>query len=90
VTLVERSSRLIVAFALRPGNRSDNMRDQLIEALGVMPAALRKTLTWDRGSEMAKHAELTGRWGRSCTSVIRPAPGNVLRTRMPTACWSGP
>lgn len=36
VTLVERSSRLLVAFALRPGNRSDNMRDQLIEALGVL------------------------------------------------------
>ena len=58
VTLVERSSRLLVAFALRPGNRSNNMRDQLIEALGVMPATLRRTLTWDRGSEMAKHAEV--------------------------------
>ncbi|MET4622967.1 IS30 family transposase [Arthrobacter sp. 2762] len=63
VTLVERSSRLLVAFALRPGNRSDNMRDQLIEELGVMPAALRRTLTWDRGSEMAKHAEVTAALG---------------------------
>jgi IS30 family transposase len=63
VTLVERSSRLLVAFALRPGNRSDNMRDQLIEALGVMPATLRRTLTWDRGSEMAKHAEVTAALG---------------------------
>jgi IS30 family transposase len=35
------------------------MRDQLIVALGVLPAALRRTLTWDRGSEMAKHAEVT-------------------------------
>jgi IS30 family transposase len=63
VTLVERSSRLLVAFALRPGNRSDNMRDQLIEALGVLPATLRRTLTWDRGSEMAKHAEVTAAMG---------------------------
>ena len=63
VTLVERSSRLLVAFALRPGNRSDNMRDQLIEALGVLPATLRRTLTWDRGSEMAKHAEVTAALG---------------------------
>ncbi|WP_181038595.1 IS30 family transposase [Arthrobacter sp. ZGTC131] len=63
VTLVERSSRLLVAFALRPGNRSDNMRDQLIDALGVMPATLRRTLTWDRGSEMAKHAEVTAALG---------------------------
>jgi IS30 family transposase len=59
VTLVERSSRFLVAFALRPGTRSDNMRDQLIEVLGVMPATLRRTFTWDRGSEMAKHAEVT-------------------------------
>ncbi|MBT2523858.1 IS30 family transposase, partial [Arthrobacter sp. ISL-28] len=63
VTLVERSSRLLVAFALRPGNRSDNMRDQLIEALGILPATLRRTLTWDRGSEMAKHAEVTAALG---------------------------
>jgi IS30 family transposase len=39
------------------------MRDQLIEALGVMPATLRRTLTWDRGSEMAKHAEVTAALG---------------------------
>jgi IS30 family transposase len=63
VTLVERSSRLLVAFALRPGNRSDNMRDQLIEALGLLPATLRRTLTWDRLSEMAKHAEVTAALG---------------------------
>ncbi|WP_171046585.1 IS30 family transposase [Pseudarthrobacter sp. NamE5] len=63
VTLVERSSRLLVAFALRPGNRSDNMHDQLIEAMGVLPATLRRTLTWDRGSEMAKHAEVTAALG---------------------------
>jgi IS30 family transposase len=39
------------------------MRDQLIEALGVLPATLRRTLTWDRGSEMAKHAEVTAALG---------------------------
>lgn len=56
---MKRPSRLLVAFALRPGNRSDNMRDQLIEALRVLPATLRRALTWDRGSEMTKHAEAT-------------------------------
>lgn len=63
VTLVERSSRFLIAFSLRPGNRSDNMRDQLIETLTEMPAELRRTLTWDRGSEMAKHAEVTAALG---------------------------
>ncbi|NKR10435.1 hypothetical protein A5N17_12710 [Arthrobacter sp. D2] len=63
VTLVERTSRFLIAFALRPGNRSENMRDQLIEALGVLPACMRRTLTWDRGSEMAKHAGVTSALG---------------------------
>lgn len=63
VTLVERSSRFLVAFALPAGTRSDVMRDQLIEVLGVLPATLRRTLTWDRGSEMAKHADVTAALG---------------------------
>jgi IS30 family transposase len=36
-------------------------RDQLIEVPGLLPATLRRTLTWDRGSEMAMHAEVTPR-----------------------------
>jgi IS30 family transposase len=86
VTLVERSSRLLVAFALRPGTRSNNMRDQLIEALGVMPVTLRRTLTWDRGSEMAKHAEVTAALGTLVYFAIPPAPGSVRRTKTPMAC----
>ncbi|MDQ0665356.1 hypothetical protein QFZ35_003854 [Arthrobacter ulcerisalmonis] len=83
VTLVERSSRLLVAFVLCPGNRSDNMRDQLIEALGVLPAPLRRTLTWDRGSELGKHAEVTAVLGALVYFCDRPALGNVHRTRTP-------
>jgi IS30 family transposase len=63
VTLVERSSRFLIAFPLPAGNRSEATRDQLIEALGILPATLRRPLTWDRGSEMAKHAEVTAATG---------------------------
>ena len=63
VTLVERSSRFLIAFALPAGSRSEVMRDHLIEALRVLPATLRRTLTWDRGSEMARHAEVTAALG---------------------------
>jgi transposase, IS30 family len=58
-----RSSRLLIAFALRPGNRSDNMRDQLIEATGGHAGHAAEDLTWDRGPEMAKHAEVTATLG---------------------------
>lgn len=62
------------------------MRDQLIDELGVLSATLRRTVTWDRGSEMAKHAEVTGAVGTLVYFCDPAGPGNVLRTRMPTAC----
>jgi len=63
LTLVERTSRILLAFPLASGNRSDRLRDRVIEALGPLPASLRRTLTWDRGAEMAKHADITAALG---------------------------
>jgi IS30 family transposase len=59
-TLVERTSRYTVPVAL-PGGRRDAATtcDALIDAVSGMPAQLRKTLTWDQGSEMAGHAAFT-------------------------------
>jgi IS30 family transposase len=63
VTLVERSSRVLMAYTIPSGNRSEGLRDRIIEAFSQLPASLRKTLTWDRGAEMAKHAEVTATLG---------------------------
>jgi IS30 family transposase len=63
VTLVERSSRVLMAFSVPSGSRSDGLRDRIIEAFRPLPASLRRTLTWDRGAEMAKHAEVTAAIG---------------------------
>ena len=35
------------------------LRDALIGALNVLPIQLRRSLTWDQGTEMAKHVEIT-------------------------------
>ena len=35
------------------------MRDAIAAAVKTLPAELRRSLTWDQGSEMARHAELT-------------------------------
>lgn len=59
LTLVERTSRILMAFPLASGNRFDRLRDRVIEALSPLPPSLRRTLTWDRGAEMAKHAGIT-------------------------------
>jgi IS30 family transposase len=39
------------------------MRDAVIEALGALPRHLRRSLTWDQGSEMALHAEIAAALG---------------------------
>lgn len=41
------------------GKDSAGVADALIEHAAEPPAMMRKSLTWDQGSEMAKHAALT-------------------------------
>jgi transposase, IS30 family len=57
-TLVERCSRYVILLYLPGRHTSDAVRDAVIEALGAMPQHLRRSLTWDQGSEMALHAEI--------------------------------
>ena len=59
VTMVERTTRYTLLGHL-PGARHDSttVRDVVVGALGVLPAQLRRTLTWDQGSEMARHPEI--------------------------------
>lgn len=57
-TLVERQSRFVVLVKL-PEKRTDVVVDALIKAVRKLPVALRKSLTWDRGSELTEHAKFT-------------------------------
>jgi IS30 family transposase len=57
-TLVERHSRYVVLMHLPVGHSSEAVRDALHAALAAMPDTLRRTLTWDQGSEMARHDEI--------------------------------
>ena len=58
-TLVERATRFTILLHL-PGGRhtAEAVRDALVAAMGQLPAELRRSLTWDQGSEMALHAEI--------------------------------
>ena len=58
VTLVERSSRFLITCPLPHGKSSEQVIIAIRAQLGKLPAHLRKTLTWDQGSEMARHLEL--------------------------------
>lgn len=58
-TLVERTSRFVILLALTMGKDSTGLADVLIETVNDLPRHVRGGLTWDQGTEMAKHAELT-------------------------------
>src|SRR6185437_6617877 len=58
-TLAERASRFCLIIALPEGRTADKVADALADRILTLPAALRRTLTWDRGIEMAAHATFT-------------------------------
>jgi IS30 family transposase len=58
-TLVERVSRYLCPVALPHGHDADSVKDSLFDVVKDLPAHLRKSLTWDQGTEMARHAALT-------------------------------
>jgi len=62
-TLVERSTRYVRVVRLPDGYRADAVRAALTEDLLQLPPALRKSLTWDRGREMAEHQGLAAHLG---------------------------
>lgn len=57
-TLVERASRFTLLVKLS-GNNTEHVTDAIREKICTLPAHLRKTLTWDRGMELAKHKQFT-------------------------------
>ncbi len=59
-TLVERTTRLVI-LARMEGTDATSARTGFIKKLRQVPAPLRKTLTYDRGKEMAEHERLAER-----------------------------
>ena len=57
-TLVERHSRYVMLAKLG-GKDSQTVVDALIERVKQLPNDMMRTLTWDRGTEMAQHARFT-------------------------------
>jgi IS30 family transposase len=57
-TLVERTSRFLVLVPLS-GRDSLSVGEAVIAATGGLPTQIRRSLTWDCGAEMARHATIT-------------------------------
>jgi IS30 family transposase len=57
-TLVERTTRAVKIVHLPDGYKADAVRIALTKTFKDIPEPLRRSLTWDRGREMAEHQQL--------------------------------
>ena len=58
-TLVERQTRYTMLVHLPDGHNAVAVRDGLEAATKTLPDHLRKSLTWDQGTELAQHRQIT-------------------------------
>ena len=57
-TLVDRKTRFTLILKL-DGKDAESVNGALIDTFKKLPESMRKSLTWDRGMELAKHADFT-------------------------------
>jgi len=57
-TLVERATGFVILLHLPDDHGAVAVQTAMIAAMADLPATLRRTLTWDQGSEMANHAAI--------------------------------
>jgi transposase, IS30 family len=58
-TLVERTTRFVMLLHLPDGHSAEAVRLALTQKLQMLPAELRRSLTWDQGMELSQHAQFT-------------------------------
>jgi transposase, IS30 family len=62
-TIVERHSGYLTLLHLPEGFTAEKVAGAVVEQMSALPDWFAKTLTWDRGSEMARHDQITARTG---------------------------
>ena len=58
-TLVERTTRFTMLLHLPNDHGAAAVRDAIITTIATLPEALRRSLTWDQGIELAEHLSIT-------------------------------
>ena len=76
ITLVERTSRFVLIHRLGGGHDSQTVTTALQAMVADLPRAVRASITWDQGSEMAQHAAFTA----------EPASSGVPHVKVPAKC----
>lgn len=62
-TLVERTTRFVMLLHLPGDHTAPTIAAAMVTAMADLPAFLRRTLTWDQGSEMASHTQIAAATG---------------------------
>src|SRR5690625_229009 len=62
-TIVERTTGFLNLLHLGDGHQADKVAQAVIDQMRTFPTWFAKTLTWDRGHEMANHREITAKTG---------------------------
>ena len=57
-TLVERSTRFVILLHLPGPHTADEVADAMIREMGKLPEHLRRSVTWDRGTELAQYERI--------------------------------
>jgi IS30 family transposase len=73
-TIVERTTGYLTLIGLPDGHTADAVADAVISRLAALPSWFARTLTWDNGKEMARHARITGQTGVQVYFTDRHAP----------------
>ena len=64
-TLVERTSRFTVLVHIPDDKTAGTVTAGIVQAMRQIPRPMRRSLTWDRGTEMAEHDAITQATGLS-------------------------
>lgn len=62
-TLVERTTGFVILLHLPDDHRAETVAAAMQRAIPTLPENMWRSLTWDRGTEMAKHADITNATG---------------------------
>jgi IS30 family transposase len=58
-TLVERATRYTLLLHLPDGHNAEAVQKAMLAAMATLPSHLWRSLTWDQGTEMAAHRQIT-------------------------------
>jgi hypothetical protein len=85
-TIVERTTGYLTLLPLPGGHDAASVADAIIEHMSALPPWFARTLTWDRGKELARHQRITAATGIGVYFADPYSPWQRGSNETPTAC----